>query len=100
MIEQKFIKKIEDKSAIIGITGPGYVGLPITMRFTERGFHVIGFDIDSNKIKALDADRSYIKHIPSERIERCNRKTLAVTTDFFRTKEADALIILSAFLHH
>lgn len=70
MIKQKLIRKIEDKSAIIGIVGLGYVGLPLSLRFTETGFHVIGFDIDSDKIKALDAGRSYIKHIPSERIER------------------------------
>ena len=66
-----------DKTAIIGIVGLGYVGLPLALRFAETGFHVIGFDIDSDKIKALDAGRSYTKHIPSERIERAiTEKTL------------------------
>jgi len=93
-VEQKLIKKLQNKSAIIGIVGLGYVVLPLALRFTETGFHVIGFDIDSDKIKALDAGRSYIKHIPSERIGRAvTEKTLAVTTDFVRAKEADALII-------
>jgi UDP-N-acetyl-D-glucosamine dehydrogenase len=93
-VEQKLIKKIEDKSAIIGIVGLGYVGLPLALRFTETGFHVIGFDIDSDKIKALEAGQSYIKHIPSERIERAvTEKTLAITTDFVQAREADALII-------
>ena len=44
-MEQKLIRKIQDKSAIIGIIGLGYVGLPLALRFTETGFHVIGFDI-------------------------------------------------------
>jgi UDP-N-acetyl-D-glucosamine dehydrogenase len=93
-MEHELIRKIEDKSAIIGIIGLGYVGLPLALRFTETGFQVIGFDMDSDKIKALDAGRSYIKHIQSERIERAiTEKTLAVTTDFVRAKEADALII-------
>ncbi len=94
MIEQKLIRKIEDKSAIIGIIGLGYVGLPLALRFAETGFQVIGFDIDSGKIKDLNAGLSYIKHIPSERIERAiTAKSLSVTTDFVRAKEADALII-------
>jgi UDP-N-acetyl-D-glucosamine dehydrogenase len=93
-VEQKLIRKFEDKSAVIGIIGLGYVGLPLALRFAETCFQVIGFDIDSDKIKALDAGRSYIKHIPSERIGRAvTAKTLAVTTDFVRAKEADALII-------
>ena len=94
VVEQELIRKIENKTAVIGVVGLGYVGLPLALRFTETGFRVIGFDIDSDKIKALDAGRSYIKHIPSERIGRAvTEKTLAVTTDFVRAKEADALII-------
>ena len=65
MIEQKLIKNIQNKSAVIGIVGLGYVGLPLALRFTETGFNVIGFDIDPAKIKTLEAGRSYIKHIPS-----------------------------------
>ena len=93
-MDQKLIKKIEDKSAVIGIVGLGYVGLPLALRFTETGFNVIGFDIDPTKIKILEAGQSYIKHIPSERVKRAvTEKNLAVTTDFSQAKKADALII-------
>lgn len=93
-MDQKLIKKIEDKSAVIGIVGLGYVGLPLALRFSETGFKVIGFDIDPTKIKILEAGQSYIKHIPSERINRAvTEKNLAVTTDFGQAKKAEALII-------
>ena len=41
------ISKLKSKSAVIGILGMGYVGLPLMLRFTEVGFKVIGFDIES-----------------------------------------------------
>ncbi|MBI5238313.1 MAG: nucleotide sugar dehydrogenase [Deltaproteobacteria bacterium] len=87
---------IRGKLARIGVIGLGYVGLPIVLRFCEEGFRVLGFDIDPEKIKALGSGRSYIKHIPSERIAAFVKKRPALfesTTDMSRLKEADAVII-------
>jgi UDP-N-acetyl-D-glucosamine dehydrogenase len=44
-IKDKLIQQIQDKTAVVGIVGLGYVGLPLMLRFVETGFHVIGFDI-------------------------------------------------------
>lgn len=87
---------IRAKKARIGVIGLGYVGLPIVLRFCEEGFRVIGFDVDPEKIKALGSGRSYIKHIPSERIAAFVKKRPALfeaTTDMSRLKEADAVVI-------
>ncbi len=46
--------KLADRSAVIGIVGLGYVGLPVSLRFVEVGFKVIGFDIDSAKTEQLN----------------------------------------------
>ncbi len=43
--------KIENKSAVIGIIGLGYVGLPLGLEFASKGFKVIGFDLDETKVK-------------------------------------------------
>ena len=48
----------------IAIVGQGYVGLPLALQFARAGVEVMGLDIDPAKIKALNAGRSYIKHIP------------------------------------
>ena len=87
---------IRGKSARIGVIGLGYVGLPIVLRFCEEGFRVLGFDVDTEKINALRSGRSYIKHIPSDRIAAFVKKRPALfeaTTDMSRLKEADAVII-------
>lgn len=83
---EQLLGRIKDRSAVIGIYGLGYVGLPLALRFAEEGFKVLGFDIDPAKVKALGEGRSYIEHIKL-------KKPLAATGDFSRTKECDALII-------
>jgi UDP-N-acetyl-D-glucosamine dehydrogenase len=35
-----------DKSALVGMVGLGYVGLPLALAFVENGFRVLGFDKD------------------------------------------------------
>jgi len=47
--QQTLITKLQNKSATIGIIGLGYVGLPLSLRFSEAGYKVIGFDIDPGK---------------------------------------------------
>lgn len=85
---------IEDKSAIIGIIGLGYVGLPLIDAFVNSGFKTMGFDVDQNKVDQLQAGKSYIKHIPSETVASwLEKKQFEATADFSRMKEADALLI-------
>jgi len=86
--------RIESREAVVGIVGMGYVGLPLAHAFRESGFRVLGFDIDAKKVEALKAGRSYIKHIPSERVaEMREGGRFAATTDFARLGEADAVLI-------
>ena len=47
------IKKLENHSAVIGIVGLGYVGLPLMLRYVEVGFKVIGFDVDDVRLRIL-----------------------------------------------
>jgi UDP-N-acetyl-D-glucosamine dehydrogenase len=55
------ISKIRSKKAFIGIVGLGYVGLRLTLRFAEAGFHVRGFDVDKIKVDILNHAESYVK---------------------------------------
>lgn len=85
---------IKDKSAIIGIIGLGYVGLPLIDAFVNTGFKTMGFDVDQNKVDQLQAGISYIKHIPSETVAKwIAKEQFEATADFSRMKEADALLI-------
>ena len=89
------LEKIQNKSAVVGIIGLGYVGLPLGLEFANKKFKVIGFDLDQFKIDSLSAGKSYIKHISSDRIKKAfvDDGNFTSTTDFSRLPEADALII-------
>lgn len=93
MIKQQLLNRIADKSAVIGIVGLGYVGLPLMLRFAEVGYKVLGFDIDQSKVDALMAGKSYIEHISAESIATARERGFEATTDFSRAPEADTLIL-------
>jgi UDP-N-acetyl-D-glucosamine dehydrogenase len=88
-----FCKKIKDRTAVIGVIGLGYVGLPLLLRYIEAGYRVLGFDIDPEKVNQLNSRKSYIEHIPSHQVAQAVDSGFQATTDFSRTTEADALII-------
>ena len=73
--KNELLKKLSSRTAKIGIIGLGYVGLPLGLTFTRKGFTVIGFDVDETKIPVLNAGKSYIKHINADDIaEAVNSK--------------------------
>ena len=85
---------LSDKTALIGVIGLGYVGLPLIRAFVKTGFTTLGFDVDPKKVDELNAGRSYIKHIPSEWIAECvAEKKFSSTADMSRLAEADVLLI-------
>lgn len=83
-------EKISNQQAKVGIIGLGYVGLPLLTAFAERGFSVIGFDVDKYKVEKILQGDSYIRHIASEKL---GNKLISATTDMSRLHEADVLII-------
>jgi UDP-N-acetyl-D-glucosamine dehydrogenase len=90
---RNLVSRIEARSAVIGIVGLGYVGLPLMLRYAYAGFKVLGFDIDKHKVDKLNRGESYIKHISTKSIQDACSRGLQATDDFSRAPEADALII-------
>jgi len=90
---EQLTSRLRDRSAVIGIIGLGYVGLPLTLRYAEAGFRVLGIDIDGAKVERLNRGESYIKHIAGADIGRARERGFEATTDFTRAGEPDALII-------
>ncbi len=87
-------EKILNIKARIGIIGLGYVGLPLALSFAKKGFRVYGIDIDKDRIKRLNSHKSYILDVSSADIkDAMAKKRFAVTADFGRIKECDAVII-------
>lgn len=88
------LDKLNDRTAIVGIVGMGYVGLPLTRTFSDAGFRCVGFDVDESKIKKLNAGISYIEHIPSSFIKDIlNKKLFRATSRFAELSKCDAIVI-------
>ncbi|HNR69677.1 MAG TPA: nucleotide sugar dehydrogenase [bacterium] len=87
-------EKINRKEAVVGVVGLGYVGLPLLLEFASRGLRTMGFDIDKSKVDTLAKGKSYIKHIPTEKIaDLIKLGKNEFTTDYSRTAEADVLLL-------
>lgn len=92
MSNNKLIESLNNKSALIGIIGLGYVGLPLMLRYANVGYKVLGIDIDQAKVNNLNAGKSYIAHISSDCVANV-KDSIQATSDFSKALEADALIL-------
>ena len=87
-------KKLDDKSAIIGVVGLGYVGLPLAVAFAEAGFKVIGFDMQPTKVDSVNKGESYVSDVDDRSLSQVvARNLLGATIDQSRLKEVDAICI-------
>jgi len=78
----------------IAIIGLGYVGLPLGLRFADSGVSVLGLDVDQQKVDAINAGETYIRHIDAADIATArNSGLLEASTDFARVAEVDAILI-------
>ena len=87
-------QKLKNKTAIIGIVGLGYVGLPMAMEFSKAHFKVIGFDILQRRVDSVNKGQSFIADVTSEDLAAAvAAKRLEATTDQSRIKEVDAISV-------
>lgn len=90
----KLLESIEQKTALIGVIGLGYVGLPLVRAFLDAGFRCLGFDLDETKIEQLEAGNSYISHIDDGWIaETVESKAFLPSSDMSRLAEPDVILI-------
>ncbi len=59
------LHRIADRTAVIGIVGLGYAGMPLACRFAQTGFAVVGFDSDHSKCRAVNAGASPLPGAPA-----------------------------------
>ncbi len=89
----ELLRKINDRTARVGVVGLGYVGIPLAMRISEMGLPVLGFDILPERIRQMDEGISPIRHIPHEAIAAMRDRGFQATADYSRAAECDALLI-------
>src|SRR5436190_3090432 len=93
-LEGQLLSRIELRIARVAVVGLGYVGLPLAETFAWGGYPVVGYDIDSEKIKKLKTGHSYIGHISSSRVaELISTGRFEPTSNPRCFEDVDAVII-------
>jgi UDP-N-acetyl-D-glucosamine dehydrogenase len=88
------LDEIDQKKAMIGVIGLGYVGLPLAMEFAKAGFSVVGIDVDPAKVACLSKGRSYVQDVPDRDVRAALKAgRLRATTDFAVLRRVDAVSI-------
>src|SRR5262249_2476403 len=92
--DKSVLSSIRDRSALVGIIGMGYVGLPLMLASTAKGFRVLGFDIDAIKVEGLNRGKSPLKHVGDSRIAAvAEARLFEATSDLKRLSEVDVIVI-------
>jgi UDP-N-acetyl-D-glucosamine dehydrogenase len=87
-------KRIDGRTARVGVIGLGYVGLPLAVEFASAGFDVTGFDVDAAKVAAVNGGQSYIGDVPQAQLaEVVQAKRLRATADVAALARMDVIDI-------
>lgn len=93
-MKQQLLKKIEEKSIVVGVVGLGYVGLPLAVEKAKAGFKTIGFDVQDEKVNLVNEGHNYIGDVVDRDLkELVENKMLTATTDFSFVKDVDFVAI-------
>ncbi|RAL24576.1 nucleotide sugar dehydrogenase [Thermoflavimicrobium daqui] len=94
MTSKALLQKIEEKTAVIGVIGLGYVGLPLAVEKAKAGYKVIGFDILPHRVEMVNEGTNYIGDVVDEDLKDLVQKgQLKATTDYSLIAEVDACAI-------
>ena len=91
---EALLRRIENKTAIIGVVGLGYVGLPLAVELGKAGFSVVGIEIDEKRAAECNAGNSYITDIPSAELRTVvNTDKLKAYTSFEALAGTDVIVV-------
>jgi len=87
-------EKLVSRTAVVGVIGLGYVGLPLAVEKAKAGYRVIGFDIQKKRVDMVNAGINYIGDVVDEELKDLVEKgMIRATTDFSELKNCDVATI-------
>ena len=93
-MKEKLLKRIEERSVVVGVVGLGYVGLPLAVEKAKAGFKTIGFDVQKKKVDLVNQGHNYIGDVVDTDLKKLVESgMLKATTDFSFVKDVDFIAI-------
>lgn len=93
-LKTKLLDKIASREALIGIVGMGYVGLPLAVALAQKGFRVLGIDVDENKVASLNNGNSYVEDVADAVLRPLTKQGLIrASSDYADLADVDAISI-------
>ena len=93
-MKEKLLSRIAERKITVGVVGLGYVGLPLAVEKAKAGFRTIGFDVQEEKVKLVNAGHNYIGDVVDAELAQLVRNgTLSATSDFSFIKDVDFVAI-------
>ena len=93
-MKEELLSRIAERKITVGVVGLGYVGLPLAVEKAKAGFKTIGFDVQEEKVKLVNAGHNYIGDVvDAELAQLVQSGTLSATSDFSFIKEVDFVAI-------
>jgi UDP-N-acetyl-D-glucosamine dehydrogenase len=87
-------ERLQSRSAVVGVVGLGYVGLPLAVAFARAGFPVIGVDTDPSRAALLAGGVSPVEDVPGDELAPLVRGgRLRVRSSPEALAEAEAIVI-------
>jgi UDP-N-acetyl-D-glucosamine dehydrogenase len=94
LVKDKLLNKIKDKTAILGVVGLGYIGLPLAVEAAKAGFKTIGFDTQEKRVRWVNEGHNYIRDILDMDLKKViHEGSLYATSDFSLIKDVDVICI-------
>jgi UDP-N-acetyl-D-glucosamine dehydrogenase len=88
------LEKINQKTAVLGVVGLGYVGLPLAVEKAKAGYRVIGFDIQAKRVEMVNRGQNYIGDVVDRELQDLVAEgRLTATTDYSDIAKLDAVAI-------
>ena len=92
-MNKKLEQKVKNHTAIVGIIGMGYVGLPLAVGLGNEEFNVMGIDINKKKVNLINSGKSDIDDISDKEVRVLVKKRLKCASNFSALKKCDIVCI-------
>ena len=93
-MKELLLDKIQHRTALIGVVGLGYVGLPLAVEKAKAGFRTIGFDVQPGKVDMVNRGENYIGDVVDSDLASLVRSgMLRATNRFDFIEEVDFIAI-------